>query len=325
MATVSLARLCEVLPPVDAYMLSDTHCLLLLSDAADPGLPERHSALVGVNRMTLEGSVLAEFPGASAFTLWCQGEGSDVRALVTSPGGHLWEHRRGESVKVARDAFPEDGPEIYGFLNCCAKQGEMVYVGGMSQQLYRCHFGQSIFERVDEGLLDKEMSDASSAIYALADLDGQHMVGVGGSGLAFWRNEKAVHRIDSGTNAMLNAACAIDGQTFLACGVGGVVLRGSIQGHCQLEIGDADVYFSDVRTQGRHHLWIGDQRLYESATGSAWSDLVRVDGAPAVSRFARGGKASTWAIGPKSLGWTSNGEGWSWLSSASVSITIANA
>jgi hypothetical protein len=310
---------------VDACALSDSRCLLLLSHAADPAVEERHSALILVDRTTASGSVLVEFPGASELVLWNREDGSrelDIHALVVSPGGHLWRLRPGGVVEPIRDAFGEDGPQKYGFLNCCTRHGEFVYVGGMSCQLYRCPLARVEFERVDQHLLDRDMSDPDSAIYGVADLGGRHLVGVGGSGLVFLLGHGGTRFLDSGTNVMLNAVCAVDSETFLACGAGGLVLRGSTHGWCQTDTsGRRGLYLSDVRTQGGQHLWIGGRRLYASIAGDRWCDLALIDDAPVVSRFARGG-TSTWAIGSKHLGWTEDGNRWSWLQTDSIAITV---
>ncbi len=322
---VSLARLCAVLPPVDALALADSRCLLLLSDAADPAVENRRSALVIVDLATAGGTVVGEFPGASELVLWSREYGAgelNLGALVVSPGGLVWKLRPGGVVERVHGAFGDDGPQKHGFLNCCARQGEIIFVGGMSRQLYRCRVDQAEFEHVDECLLDRDMSDAESAIYGLVDLDGRHLVGVGGSGLVFWLDQGTTRFLDSGTNVMLNAVCAVDAETFLACGAGGLLLRGSSQGWCQTQTsGSAGMYFSDVRTQGDRNLWIGSRRLYASRGGDRWSDLVPVDDAPAVSRFVRGG-ASTWAIGARHVGWTVDGNRWVWMPTDSIKITL---
>lgn len=326
MPSLSLADYCRVFPPVDAVSLNDTQCILVLSDPPDPALEQRRSALVLVDRSREEAFLLAEFPGASELLLWAVAVGtspSDFHALVVSPGGHLWEMRPGGVVKPIYDAFGEEGPATFGYLNCCATQGEFVYVGGMSNQLYRFPLRGSLVERKDELLLDRDMVDADSAIYGLSDLGGRYLVGVGGGGLLFVMTAGALRRIESGTNAMLNAVSAVDSKRFVACGAGGMLLHGSVDDMCDTEeSGFPGVYFSDVRTIHNHHFWIGGQRLYKSAKGKQWFELALVSGVPTVSRFARGGP-SVWAISSFDLGLTIDGERWSWIPCKSVRMMVS--
>ncbi|WP_124540307.1 hypothetical protein [Piscinibacter terrae] len=325
MTTLALADLMKVMPLVDAWACSDAECLLLVSHPADPALDERLSALVLVNRQTSEGALLGEFPGASELVLWTRFTGpqaNGLHALVASPGGHLWELMPGGRVQAIRDAFGSDGPLTYGFLNCATRQSDQVYIGGMSNQLYRLPEGGLRVERADAQVLDRDMADEDSAIYGMADMDGQRLLCVGGGGKIFWMDVHGVpHGIDSGTNVMINAVAALDAQTFVACGAGGLLLQGDLSGWCQVEDSDSTgTYFSAVKTQGQRLLWIGGQRLHASMAGDTWFELKRVPDAPGVSRFARGAGSGTWALGPSSIGWTGDGERWAWLPTASVRI-----
>lgn len=320
MTTIALSKFCEMFPPIDACAVSDTQCLLLLSQPPDPNLPQRQSALVLVDHSTGKALVLGEFPGVSELVLWFRMTAQGVHALVSSPGGRLWELRIDKTVTQIDNAFGDDGPDLYGYLTCCVQHGGFVYVGGMGNQLYRTPLHQARFERADNTFLDQDMIDDDAAIYGLADLGSEALLGVGGGGMILSIQGKQSRRLDSGTNVMINAVCALDSEAFVACGTGGLLLHGSIRGWCKAaEKNPLENFFSDVRVQGDQLLWIGGQKLYESTVGDGWSELVRVPGAPAASRFARGG-TSTWSVNSKHLGWTSDGRQWTWLPTDSIGV-----
>jgi len=322
-STIALSKFCDLFPPIDAIAISDTQCLLLLSQPADPALDERRSALVMVDRDTASARVLGEFPGAAQMVLWAEGAPTGLSALVTSPGGILWQLSSNGSVEQIDNAFGDDGPERYGCLNCCVQQDGFVYVGGMSNQLYRTPVGQVRFERLDDKILDHEMDDLDAAIYGLADMGGRALVAVGGAGMALSLQGRDIHRLDSGTNLMVNAVCPLDAERFLACGVRGLVLEGSIQGWCRAADSPGfDGYLSDLRIKGRQIVWIGGQTLFESSLGDGWNELAPVADAPAISRFARGG-TWLWAVGTQQLGWSADAKQWLWLPTASVRVDVA--
>jgi hypothetical protein len=317
--TIALSKFFEMFPPIDAVAVSETQCLLLLSQPPDPMLPDRHSALLLVDRVTSRASVLGEFPGAAQLVLWAVRRGNGYHALVSSPGGHLWELQPDGQVRHVNEAFGKTGPETYGYLNCCVMHNDSIFVGGMSNQLYSTPLEQVRIERQDELLLDRDMDDADAAIYGLASL-GDSLIGVGGAGMILWMRERKAGRLDSGTNVMLNAACAVDVDTFVACGAGGVLLQGSLQGWVKPPQNHfSEAYFSDVRRQGRQLLWIGGRKLYVSEIGDTWADLADLPGTPSVSQFARGG-TSTWVVSPKLLGWTDSGKAWTWLPIDSIVV-----
>jgi hypothetical protein len=319
--TIALSKFCEMFPPVDAVAVSDTQCLLLLTQPPDPMLPERHSAVLLVDRAMSTASILGEFPGAAQLVLWSAKRDNGHHVLVASPGGRLWELQPDGQVRQFDDAFGEAGPEMYGYINCCVVHDGSVFIGGMSNQLYRTPLEQVHVVRQDESFLDRDMNDADAAIYGLASL-GDSLVGVGGAGMVLWVRGRKAGRVDSGTNVMLNAVCALDLDTFVACGAGGVLLQGSLQGWVKpAENHLSEAYFSDVRRQGGRLLWIGGRKLYASAIGDAWAELTDLPHTPTLSRFARGG-TSTWVVGPKQLGWTDSGEAWTWLSMDSIDVAV---
>ncbi|HET7795841.1 MAG TPA: hypothetical protein VFL64_20810 [Rhizobacter sp.] len=322
MSTIALSKFCDLFPPIDAAVLSETHCLLLLSQPADPALDERHSALVLVDRSASSARVLAEFPGASEMLLWTTPTPDGLAALVTSPGGTLWMLAADGGVKQIDDAFGDDGPQQYGYLNCSVQQGSFCCVGGMSNQLYRTPLGQARFERLDEAVLDREMDDTDAAIYGLANMGDGWLVAVGGGGMILALQGREVRRLDSGTNLMINAVCPLDAERFVACGVGGLVLEGSTQGWCRAaEVPGFDGYLSSVRVLGEHILWIGNRTLFRSRMGEAWNELARVPDAPGLSLFARGGPA-LWTVSPKHIGYSLDAQHWQWLPTEQIMVDV---
>jgi hypothetical protein len=323
MTTVPLSRYFELFPPIDACAVDDTRCMVLISSSADPQLPRRDSALVLVDHATKRASVLAEFPGASALILWLDPRKAErgLPALVTSPGGRMWKVSADGAVEQIDSPLGDSGPALYGYLNCTVDRDGFTYVGGMGNQLYRSARGRVAFERQDDGILDTEMIDDDAAIYGLAALSGGSLVAVGGGGMILDIGDHGIRRIDSGTNAMINAVCALDAQRFLACGTAGVLLRGSIEGWCETAATPGASYFSDVRVQHDRALWLGGRVLFASSLDDGWAELAPVPGAPAVSRFARGG-AVTWAIDPANLGRSADGRHWDWLPTSSITVEV---
>lgn len=323
MRTIALSKFCQLFPPIDAVVVSETQCLLLLTQPADPAMNERISALVLVDRLASSARVLGEFAGAAQMLLWANAQPVGVSALVTSPGGRLWLLEANGGVTQIDDAFREDGPEQYGHLTCSVQHDGYVYVGGMSNQLYRTPLGQARFERMDDSILDRNMDDVEAAIYGLADMGGQTLVAVGGAGMVLSVKGRDTRLLDSGTNLMINAVRALDAERFLACGVGGLVLEGSVQGWCRVaESIGFDGYISDLRVLGERIVWIGAQTLFESQLCDGWNQLARVADAPSISRFARGGTL-LWAVGTQHLGWSADAKRWDWLSTASVMVEVS--
>src|SRR5262245_23874100 len=321
MSTISLDALCARFPPVDAFASGEESLVILVSDPADPMVPERRAAVVDLD-WAGTAMLSAELPGAQRFIegVPAQDRESPPVVCVVTAGGQL---TRVDSLgRLSRGQVVEehDGPLFFGRLCASLTTGSDWYLGGMSRQLYRGDRAGVVWIRADEETLDETMSSEQPAFYGLAEAGEGNLIAVGGAGEIWLREGPHWRRIESGTDVMLNAITPVPGHGHLTCGAAGVLLN--LRSPAEISFVEHRIgpeFLSAITTFAGSTFVAAPSGLHRFEYNGSFRHVGPVAGSIGAYLLVAGANV-LWLVGSKRIGRTVDGETWVWKNTSDFTV-----
>jgi hypothetical protein len=329
MSTVSLQTLCSRYPPVDAIASGEDRLVILVSDAADPMVPDRKAATVTLD-WTGEAVVSAELAGAQRFIEAVPPQGNEAAPVVcvATAGGALTRIDARGRISHGRVVDEEDGPLFYGRLCASLTTRSDWYLGGMSRQLYRSDRAGMAWTRADEETLDEALASEHAAFYGLSEAGDGNLVAVGGGGEIWVREAPRPgsgqagrwRTIESGTDVMLNAVTPVPGHGHAMCGAAGLLLN--LRNDSEVSVIEHAIgaeFLAAVTVFGGSMFVAAPSGLHRWLYEGAFRHVGPIEGSRGAHLLVRGAGV-LWLVGPDRIGRTVDGETWVWKDTSQFTV-----